>query len=775
MTLSTGTRLGPYEITAPLDAGGMGEVYRARDPRIGREVAIKVLPESFARDRERLRRFEQEARAAGGLNHPALLTIHDIGEQDGVPYIVSELLEGETLRRRLDGGALSPRRAIDYAIQIARGLAAAHDKGIVHRDIKPENIFITQDGRAKILDFGLAKIDAPSAADKTEPGQVMGTAAYMSPEQVRGEAVDARSDIFAFGALLYEMLTGSRAFDGPSRVETMHAILSGEAREVVNAPPALSRIISKCLEKHPRARFQAAADLAFDLEQISEFSDIGRTRPLVRRALWPAIGALLLLGLVAIAILRKPVQHAATATQIQSIAVLPFENATGRRDLEYLSDGFSEELIDKLCEVPGLRVIARTTAFRFKNKPLDLHKIAEDLEVDAVVVGKLSIRGDRASLQTDLVDVKGGAELWGRRYEYAASDLVRIQDRLAEDVRVRLRGSGFAIAMKPATPSGPAYDEYLRGRYEFDLRTYDSLSSAAGHFQKAIDIDHHFALAYAGLASTYQLLAANQTSADAEQLTKKASDAIDKALELVPDLAEAHAARGVMEQARWNLRASDEELRRAIAVSPNLALAHHWLSNNYRGRGDYANAIRENQIARRIDPLSPALWTTAAANLYDSGDSEAALAATAEALAITPDFSVACFLNGAIAADQHDFAQAEAWFKRSLKKPTIAFAGEAALANLYGRTGRPNEAEAIIERLRHSGSRQRVSPMILCYALAGMGRNREALDALERGMYKDGLTFINYRSRALGDLKLDPRYQAIIRRADARFAAEDQR
>ena len=349
MTLAAGTRLGPYEVVAPIDAGGMGEVYRARDPRIGREVAIKILPESFVHDRDRLRRFEQEARAVGALNHPGLLTIHDIGEH----YIVSELLEGHTLRTRLQGGPLPVLRALDYAIQIAHGLAAAHEKGIVHRDIKPENIFITKDGRVKILDFGLAKMEAPSATDKTAPGTVMGTAAYMSPEQVRGDDVDPRSDIFSFGALLYEMLTGKPCFSGPSRVETMNSILSSEPADIRNAPPALVRIVGKCLEKHREARFQSAADLAFHLEQISDFSGIGRTRAVSpRRVWWPAIAAAILLEIAVVAILRKPVR---ATTAIQSIAVLPFENATGRRDLEYLSDGFAEELIDssRRCRVCG--------------------------------------------------------------------------------------------------------------------------------------------------------------------------------------------------------------------------------------------------------------------------------------------------------------------------------------------------------------------------------------------------------------------------------------
>jgi serine/threonine protein kinase len=300
------TRLGPYELIAPIGAGGMGEVYRARDPRIGREVAVKVLPAQFAADRERLMRFEQEARAAGALNHPNLVAIYDIGTHEGQPYIVEELLEGETLRQRLHGGAIGMRRSVDYAIQIARGLAAAHAKGVIHRDLKPENIFITSDGRLKILDFGLAKLTSPDSDDgstttrETQPGQVMGTASYMSPEQVRGERVDSRSDVFSFGCVLYEMLTGVRAFDAASRVETMNAILIYEPREIANMTPALARIVNKCLEKHPEARFQSASDLAFHLEAISDIS--APAAPAKRRAYWPLWVALLAAATIAVTI-----------------------------------------------------------------------------------------------------------------------------------------------------------------------------------------------------------------------------------------------------------------------------------------------------------------------------------------------------------------------------------------------------------------------------------------------------------------------------------------
>ena len=751
----------------------MGEVYRARDPRIGREVAIKILPGYWSRDAERLRRFELEARAAGTLNHPALLTIYDVGEQDGTPYLVSELLEGETLRTRLRAGAVSPRRVIDHAIQIAHGLAAAHEKGVVHRDIKPENIFITKDGRVKILDFGVAKLQGTSSDNaSTEPGAVMGTAGYMSPEQVRGEEVDQRSDIFSFGAVLYECLLGKAPFKRDSSIETMNAILTDDPPAITYPP--LARVVSRCLEKHREARYQSAADLAFHLEEITEIPTSAPHAARGGRMSRPILAVMLVIVVAVIAAIlflnRRP-----TAASIHSIAVLPFENATGRGDLEYVSDGFSEELIDKLSELPGVRIIARTTAFTFKNKPLNLRTIAHDLDVDAVVVGKLTMRDNRAVLQADLVDVKTGSELWGARYDDVLGSGFRMQDRVAGDIGRRL-GAHWNVetTREASTRNRPAYDEYLRGRYDLNQRTYASLESAAGHFRNAIKLDPDFAAAYAGLADTYLTLTGNQTVTNREEMERSASDAIEKALALAPDLAEAHASRGSLEQHRWNLRDADAEFRRAIAINPNLATARHWLSNDYRARGDYQNARRQSQDARRLDPLSPMVWSVGAMDAFDSGDDDAARAEAAEALAIAPGFSFAKFVGGVVAMDSRDFVQAENLFRQSTEKPILAYLGEAALANLYGRTGRIDAANAIIERLQHSQGKQYVSPVLLSYAYAGVGKNTEAIEWLKRGVdQRDLITGFLFRSRMLGDLTKDSRYQALIRSIDAQFRQQE--
>src|SRR5207253_4068498 len=376
----------------------MGEVYRAHDPRIGRDVAIKVLPAEFAADRERLLRFQQEARAAGAINHPNLVSVHDIGEHEAKSYIVEELLEGETLRGRLRGGPLSSRRAVDYGIQIARGMAAAHEKGIIHRDLKPENIFITNDGRVKILDFGLAKLtsksnDADTATlHKTEPGRVMGTAGYMSPEQVRGEKIDARSDIFSFGCVLYEMLTGTRPFARPSDFETMKAILDSDPADISKTTPALARILSKCLEKHPQARFQSAGDLAFHLEAISDMSAPSMPAPAqVRKALLRGAALIILLAAGGVGYLltrTRPKEHSAAPPARKMLVVLPFENL-GRSDDDYFADGITDEIRNQLASIGSLGVIGRTSAMHYKNSKKSAREIGKELGVDYLLEGRV--------------------------------------------------------------------------------------------------------------------------------------------------------------------------------------------------------------------------------------------------------------------------------------------------------------------------------------------------------------------------------------------------
>jgi serine/threonine protein kinase len=425
--LLPGVRLGPYEVLAPLGAGGMGEVYRARDTRLHRDVAIKVLPASFSADPDRLRRFEQEARAASALNQPNILTIHDIGTHEGAPYLVSELLEGESLRERLEGGGLKPAAAVDAAVQVAQGLAAAHEKGIVHRDLKPENLFVLRDGRVKILDFGLAKLTRPEPASsgeshvvttpvETEPGTVMGTLGYMSPEQLRGQAADHRSDIFSLGAILYEMLAGRRPFLGSTPVDTIGAILKEEPPELSETAegvaPGLERIARRCLEKNPEARFQTARDLAFALKESLVLSSASpaAVRQVPRRhvpalrlgLLGVAVGALIIIVTARVGLLRRWWPGSARTGPIASIAVLPLKNLSGDPQQAFFVDGITEALTSSLAQIRSLKVIARTSSEQYKESKKPLREIARDLDVDSVVEGsitfleRLGLPGERA-------------------------------------------------------------------------------------------------------------------------------------------------------------------------------------------------------------------------------------------------------------------------------------------------------------------------------------------------------------------------------------------
>src|SRR5262245_32636068 len=561
MALEAGSRLGPYEIVGRLGSGGMGEVYRARDPRLERDVAIKVLPDGVA-DHKHLRRFEQEARAAGTLNHPSVLAVHDVGTHEGAPYVVSELLEGHTLRVRLEGGALPVRKALDLALQIARGLAAAHDKGIVHRDLKPDNVFVTEDGRVKILDFGLAKLTrreplvedghAPTAEDGTESGTVVGTAGYMSPEQVRGEAVDHRSDIFSFGTLLYEMLSGVRAFRRDSAVETMNAILKEDPPEISEAArgisPGLAGIVRRCLEKRAGDRFHSAHDLALALEAVSSGlsgSSEEHRGPGVARGIrlskpqtrWMALAAMALLAGGAYRVfVHSPAPPLAGV--IDSVAVLPFENVGGDPDREYLSDGIADTLIDELSRLPNLRVIARSTSFRFRGSQVDPRKAGRDLGVGAVLTGRVSQRGDTDTLVigAELADVARGTRLWGERYNTRMGDIFAVQEDIARDIsrglRLKLATRGETSLTNRHIPSPEAYRLYLLSRNEQDLPlTSERAKRALEYAQQATEKDPAYAAAYAALAMANIRLTV-VSAGPAREIFSKAKAAATKALEI---------------------------------------------------------------------------------------------------------------------------------------------------------------------------------------------------------------------------------------------------
>ena len=666
MTLSAGARLGPYEILSPLGAGGMGEVYRAKDPRLGRDVAIKVLPASFSADVDRLRRFEQEARAAGVLNHPNITAVYDIGSHDGAPYVVQELLEGETLRSVLAAGRLAPRKAVDYALQIAHGLAAAHEKGIVHRDLKPGNLFVTKAGHLKILDFGLAKkvspvapgqeSDTPTASGLTEPGTVMGTVDYMSPEQLRGLEVDHRSDIFSFGAILYELLSGEPAFSRPTVSDTMAAILRDEPPDLLesgrNIPLSLDHIVKHCLEKDRDSRFQSARDIAFDLAEVAGLSGSGAANVAIlaassTRVRRVAVGSGMAVLLIAGAVLyfRAAAKRPASPAQAGlSIAVLPFTNLSGDKEQEYFSDGLSEELMSLLAKVKELHVVGRTSSFFFKGKNVKLGDIGRELRVATVLEGSVRRAGGRLRVSTQLVNVADGFQVWAEAYDRNVDDVFAVQDEIAEAVvaalRVRLLPQERPRSSERRTSNPEAYNQYLLGRHFFDRGNPDNYRRSVAAYQKAVELDPRFAAAYAGLAISEALAAdiSSKTTANLEQDRQKALEAATKALSLDPRLPEGYTARGYLRStATWDWSGARADLERALSLDPRNAATHTQYSTILACLGRLPEAINEARTAIDLDPLSAEAWITLGSELRVAGQFQEARQALNRAIEIVPD------------------------------------------------------------------------------------------------------------------------------------------
>ncbi|MBI3697405.1 MAG: protein kinase, partial [Acidobacteria bacterium] len=653
MPLVAGLKLGPYEILAPLGAGGMGEVYRARDTRLDREVAIKVLPEHLAKDPQAMARFEREAKAVAALSHPNILAIHDVGSEQGVAYVVMELLEGETLRARVGRSAVPWRKAVEIGVAIADGLAAAHSKGIIHRDLKPENIFLTSDGRVKILDFGLArwkpKPSAPTdaaATTETEAGTVMGTVGYMSPEQIRGTAADAPSDIFSLGCVLYEMVTGQRSFARSTAPETLTAILNEDPPNLADSgkeiPADLQGIIHHCLEKNAEQRFQSARDLAFALRAAAGSGGAGvpagprGSRKRLNRSIWAGAAVVLLAGGSFF------VWRVTSGKAIDSLAVLPFVNVGADPNTEYLSDGITENLINSLSQIPKLRVVPRNRVFRYKGRETDTEKIGRELNVRAVLTGRVVQRGDSLNIQTELVDVAADSQLWGRQYERKFSEIIPVQEEIAKEVSEKLRlrptGEEQKRLAKRYTENAEAHQLYLRGRYYWNRRTTETLKRAAEYFRQAIDKDPTYALAWAGLADCYALYGAYGVLPPPEA-APKAKEAANRALVLDDRLAEPHAALGLAKTVYdWDWSGAEREFKRSIEINPSYATAHYWYSICLGATGRLDEAIAGSKRAQEADPLSPNIGTAAGDMFYFARRYDQAIKQYRKTLDMDPNF-----------------------------------------------------------------------------------------------------------------------------------------
>lgn len=716
MTLSPGTRLGRYEIVAALGAGGMGEVYRARDARLGRDVALKVLPGEVAADPDRLRRFEQEARAASAISHPNLLAVFDIGEQEGVRFLVTELLEGETLRDLLERGPLGAARALELTAQFARGLAAAHERGIVHRDLKPENLFLTRDGHAKILDFGLAKVRPPTAPEElatqvggfptrqepqgqqqTAPGLVFGTVAYMSPEQVRGRAADERSDLFALGAVLLEMVTGRPPFRRDSAAETMAAILKEEpprlAASGLQLPPALERIARRLLAKVAAERYPTARALLADLEGATTGAS-------------PASGASRS-GSSA----GSGVRFAAVAAP-PSIAVLPFADMSPARDQDYFCEGMAEELIHALARLPGLRVASRTAAFQFKGHAGDMREVGDRLGVESVLEGSVRKSGDRLRITLQLVDVASGYQQWTGRYDRELADVFAVQEEIALAVAQALRGVLAEIERKASAPvptrSVEAYECYLRGRQFFSRFDRKSLLLAREMFRRAADIDPDYALAYAGVADCAAFLFGMWGGGD--EALVEADRASRRALELAPGLASTHASRGLAQFLNGHYAEAEAEFDIALRLDPLQfeALYFYARMRFEQARVEEAAALFERAMgARPEDYQAPVLLGMARRALgQEQGSLEAlrrGLDVVSRHVELNPDDARAYYLGGLACVRLGDRERGLDWGARALElepdEPIVIYN----VAGIYALAGESDRALDCLERAMAGG------------------------------------------------------------------------
>jgi serine/threonine-protein kinase len=817
----------------------MGEVYLAQDTTLHRFVAIKLLPADFTAKKDRLNRFEREAHAASSLNHPNILTIHEIGIEDGHHFIATEFIDGENLRQHINRTQLGLHEVLEIGIQVASALTAAHAAGIVHRDIKPENVMVRRDGISKVLDFGLAKLveqeqtsapdpEAPTKAlHHTTPGVVMGTASYMSPEQARGIQVDTRTDIFSLGVLIYEMIAGRSPFEGSNTNEILASILSDKeplplARFTRGSPAELERIVEKALRKDREERYQTAKDMLLDLRRLKHKlevdAEIERTVPpelrsaggeakssggkeadalaqspaaqtatiesahtsssaeyLIteikrhKRGVVVALAAIILLSVAGIILYSNSSHSSNRQTAIDSIAVLPFVNASNDPNTDYLSDGISESLINSLTELQQLRVIARSTAFRYKGKEVDPQQLGRELNVRAVLMGRVRQSGDALDIQVDLVDAITGAQLWGEEYERKVSDVLSVKQAISREVteklRLKLSGKEQQQLVKHDTTNSDAYQSYLRGRYFWNKRTADDLKKAMEEFQQAVDRDPNYALGYVGLADSY-VLQEEYAGVPASETLPKARAAADRALQIDDSLSEAHASSALIYQSMSRWAEGEEEYKRAISLNPNYATAHHWFSIYLRAKGQLDDSLREIKRAQELDPLSPVISQNVAEVYLLKNDVNSAIAQCQRIIELDPNFPGAHDELGFAYLKQRRYEEAIAEFQKTVELSGRASRYQGDLGYCYAVTGRRAEALAIVKELEEKYGRREAIGQYLAYVYAGLGDRDQVFTWLERDFKQRSglrLPFIKWWF-TFDDLRGDPRYVDLMRR-----------
>jgi serine/threonine protein kinase/Tfp pilus assembly protein PilF len=822
--LAPGTKFSRYEIRSKLAEGGMGEVYLAFDSELNRTVAVKVLHQAVAANEQRVRRFIQEAQAASALNHPHILTIYEIGSTGNSRFIATEFIDGDTLRKRINNGSQNLNEILEFAIQTAGALSAAHIAGIVHRDIKPENIMVRRDGYVKVVDFGLAKLaespgfasdgEAPTKAMvNTREGTVMGTANYMSPEQARGTDVDARTDLWSLGVVLYEMITGKPPFAGETPTDSISLILQKDpvplTRYVKEIPPELERIVSKALTKDREERYQTAKDLLIDLRNLKRKLEVdaeldrtappelrgplstasGPTAPTASSTSQPAassaeylfsgirrhkiaagLGAVVLLATVVGISLYVHARNSEVA--IESIAVLPFQNRSSEPDTEYLSDGLAESLIYRLSQLPNLKVSPTSSVFSYKNKEIDPVTVGNKLGVNAVLSGRIVQRGDNLTISAELVDVRQNKLLWGEQYERKMSEVLQTQREIAREIvdKLKLKVTGDEKGLtKKYTENNEAYQLYMKGRFYWNKRTPYALHKSVEFYEQAIQRDPNFALAYAGLADTYSLLGGPEAGGDMPPIEAlpKAKTAALKSIELDSSLAEPHVSLGHVSyfyDRDWVK--AEKEFKRAIELNPNYPVAYHWYAiflSTIPGRTP--EALTEIRRALELDPTSLIINSWYGRILGVAGQFDQAVEQLRKTVELDPNFNLAHYRLGQAYAEKQMYNEAIDEFNKLLDLPDGRRSGLMGLAHAYALAGRREEAQKTLNEVLELSKHEYVSPGQIGIIYIALGEKDKAFKYLEEANKVYDLNLMRMKvERRFDPLRSDPRFDDLVKR-----------